>query len=712
VTDAKLCWFELRWPREVAAGQLIEALRALATSRATPIVIETTGMQSGVIHRMALPTAPSGTLIEHLGVAVPGIGFARLARRPPITIDRAVEVRMTTAGRPLRSDDAQSVNRTLLTALNAVRSGEMVVLQWQLVGALAPSSVGNHTDIPGSVVTNLSRSLLGGRTELDAERRGALRSKRSLPGWRVVGRVGVRAERPARQRQLIGQVLSALRSAEGPSAHFRLRSRSVGSIVATKKPWRVPMRLNIAELAAVSSWPAGDTRSLPVSRQSAKVLAPARAVRERGRVLGIATFPGRERPVAIQHESLPQGVHVLGPTGTGKSSLLLNGLSQSIAAGYSVVAVDSKGDLARDTLSCVGNRVDDVVLIDPTDPVAVVGVNPLANSAHSAELVADRLLHIFAQTSTSWGPRLNDILFNALATLARTPGMSLACLPLLLGEPGFRRRVVGALDEPLVLRPFWSSFESWSEAERATAIAPILTRVRPLLVRPDLRALLGQAEPHFDLSRALSERKIVLVSVAKGQLGPEGAALTGSIVVSLLWQAALERSADPASRRYPVHIFIDEFQDFVHGVTDFAEALSQSRGMNVSWTLAHQHLAQLSPSLRSALVNARSRVVFQLAGEDARTLGAADGILKPDDFRSLGAYEAYAQIVADNTVQPWLSLRTLPPPPVTSDPERVRQRSRALYAVSREQVDLDLHRLRDGARADDLGPKPRAGGVR
>jgi len=72
----------------------------------------------------------------------------------------------------------------------------------------------------------------------------------------------------------------------------------------------------------------------------------------------------------------------------------------------------------------------------------------------------------------------------------------------------------------------------------------------------------------------------------------------------------------------------------------------------VGLTLAHQHLGQLNPQMRSAvLANARSRVVFQLAADDARVF-TADSPLDPEDFRSLGAFEAYAQLVADDACSP------------------------------------------------------------
>jgi len=716
MSRSTLRWFELRWPPAVDEERVVHAFRMLAASSATPVILEAVGVRGGVVHRLAVPEAPASMLLQQVRAALPTVGFVRLDDRPSVTVDRAVEICLNTRTRPLNVKETESVCRALLTALSGVGAGESVVLQWQLIAAAMPRHVGSHETASGSGSwsSELSRAFLGASQPLDADARGSLRAKRALPGWRVAGRIGTHAEHPARQRQLIHQVATALRSADAPGVHFALRSTAPKNLVELRRPWRVPMLLNVAELAAVSGWPVGDTSSLPIVRQSSRAVAPSPAISTAGRRLGMATFPGRERPVALGVRDALRHLHVVGPTGVGKSTLLLNLICQDMAAGRAVVVVEPKGDLIAEVLARVpADRTSDVVLIDPTDREAVVGVNPLAGSEHQFELVADQLLGVFHHLyASSWGPRTSDILHAALISLARTPGMSLASLPLLLSDAGFRRRIVGGLNEPLVLQPFWQSFDAWSDAERTAATAPVLNKVRPLLVRPSLRAVLGQVSPRFQLRQVFSERKILLVNLAKGLMGSEAAALLGSIVVAQLWQTAQQRSALSAERRHAVFVFVDEFQDYLNLPTDLADALAQARGLGVGLTLAHQHLSQLSsPQMRSAvLANARSRVVFQLATEDAKVFAGADTALAPEDFRTLGAFEAYAQLVANDSVQPWLSLRTLPPSPASIDPNKVRALSRSQYATSLAHVDQQLQQLRSNARERDLGPRRRTGG--
>ncbi len=385
-----------------------------------------------------------------------------------------------------------------------------------------------------------------------------------------------------------------------------------------------------------------------------------------------------------------------------------------MAAGRAVVVIEPKGDLVADVLARIPpQRIADVVLIDPTDTERPVGFNPLARAGRSPELVADQLLGLFHSLYIAhWGPRTHDILGASLLTLARTPGMTLSALPLLLTDAGFRRQIVPKVSDPIGLGPFWSGFEAWSEGERAAAIAPVMNKLRPLLLRPEMRAIVGQTRRSFDLRRVFTERKILLVSLSKGLLGPETAGLLGSLVISQLWQAVLGRAAITPERRHPAFVYVDEFQDYMHLPLDFADALAQARSLGVGFVAAHQYLHQLDPAMRSAvLANAQSRVAFRLPGEDARVL-AADSPLTPEDFQSLGAFECYMQAVARGTVQPWCSARTLPPSKSLSDPAKVRAASREAYGVNRAEIEADLQALfgRRQSGGDDLKPRRRNAG--
>jgi len=119
------------------------------------------------------------------------------------------------------------------------------------------------------------------------------------------------------------------------------------------------------------------------------------------------------------------------------------------------------------------------------------------------------------------------------------------------------------LNDPIALGPFWAQFEDWSDAERTAVIAPSLNKLRPFVVRPEIRGILGQSDPSFHMSDIFRHHKILLVNLAKGELGPESSALLGALIVSQLWQTVLRRSTVAPEKRHPVFVYVDEFQDYL-----------------------------------------------------------------------------------------------------------------------------------------------------
>jgi type IV secretory pathway TraG/TraD family ATPase VirD4 len=337
-------------------------------------------------------------------------------------------------------------------------------------------------------------------------------------------------------------------------------------------------------------------------------------------VLARSTHPAHPGYLTLGPRDATQHLHVIAPTGAGKSTLLANLALQDIAAGRSVTVVEPKGDLIADLLDRIpADRQGDVVLLDPTDTNHPLGLNVLAG--RDQELVVDQLVGVLhALYAAHWGPRTQDILHAGLLTLALAGGYTFIDLPVLLTDPSLRRRLVPKVQTHPALGPFWAWFEALSDGDRLTATGPVMNKVRSFTLRGATRNLLGQAAPTFDMSRSFARRQLLLVNLAKGRLGPETSQLLGALVLAQLWQAILGRGAIEPAKRHPAMVYVDEFQDYVRLPTDLGDALAQARGLGVGLTLAHQHLAQLGPDMRSAVLsNARSRVVFQ-SGDDAPTL--------------------------------------------------------------------------------------------
>mgnify|MGYP003380514621 CR=1 FL=1 len=95
--------------------------------------------------------------------------------------------------------------------------------------------------------------------------------------------------------------------------------------------------------------------------------------------------------------------------------------------------------------------------------------------------------------------------------------------------------------DPLGLAGFWGWFDELSPEQSAQVLAPVMNKLRSFLLRPDLRAVLGQTEPRFELSEIFGATaapgRALLVRLPRGELGVEAATLLGSLVVHQVWQA-------------------------------------------------------------------------------------------------------------------------------------------------------------------------------
>ncbi len=700
--------FRLHFPRDLTPAQVFAVLLTLngtSTVRALPLGIITRGTSNRIEHFLSLPEVRAN-LADQLPTLVPGLRLE--AVDSPASPNFAWRLWQSTSRRPLRADQPELVSRSLLTSLTAVRGDERLELHWRLGPVRRSLSVGSrHAPMHSeSWALALTTAAVRAPGDLDAEARQALRAKRHEPAWRIDGHLAVVATDRPRAQRLAGSLLAALRSAEGPGVRLGVRRSSPRAL--ERQPWRWPLQVNVEELVGLLAWPLiGVGDGLPVNVQRARHLEPRHPQPRHGRQLGVSP---KGKSVRLSDGDSLRHLLLTGPTGTGKSTTILNLILQDIRSGHSVVLLDPKGDLVEDVLARYpGDRLDELVVIDPRDE-SPVGINPLYKPAQPA-LVADQLLGIFTNLfKDSFGPRTADVLGASLLTLARWGQGSLAVLPLLLTNPGLRRTIVGSSPDPLGTGPFWAWYERLKDAERQQIIAPSLNKLRAFTVRPDLRAVLGQTRPRFALHDLVNKRRVVLVNLAKGSLGPESSALLGTVVLNQVWQALQGRAELPPERRRRVGLYVDEIADYLRLPGDVAELLIQSRSLGVGFTLAHQHLHQLPTDLRAAvLANARSRVLFQLESDDARVFAAGRSELEPADLMGLDSFEAYASLLQDNQVQPYVSLQ-LPPADLPSRAvAELRAHSRATFGQPRAITDAELQALVSPLPAEDapLGRRPR-----
>lgn len=705
MTDV-LSWRQIHWSRPIDLDQPIGAIRALAADQYSPVIfLEARADKTGVVYMLGTLAVALAGVERRLTSAIPDVQLTDLPKiqvRHPVDVAR--RIRLSTRHRALGSDSPELTVQQLLGALTATVGSERLVLQLVLGPRRIPLAVSNQS--PSSVVQPwYAIAWNGNGGTIDPEKRTALRDKVGGHGFAATVRIGASASSPDRRQALILGVHSAIRTAEAPGLQARLVHDSVSRLNTPTVPWRWPLRLNVNEAVTLSAWPIGDTDLPGMPPLHPKQVAPAQLAVAGDRIIGKPLAPGITGLLGYSVTDSARHSWFLGPTGTGKSTAMLNLICEDLEARRPVVVVEPN-DLVTDLLARIpASRRDDIVVLDCTDQ-SPVGINPLARHGRSPELVADGLLGTFQAlygdgSAGSLGPRSTDILANCLNVLARhgdDGDASLVMLPLLLTNTGFRRSLTKDVirQDPIAAGPFWQWFDSLSDDARSQVIAPLSNKLRPLL-RPHLRAVLGQRKPKFNIRDVVlgdaNHPRVLLVPLQKGVVGPETAELLGALVLSDLWLALRERRALAETDRVPLMIYVDEVQDYLR-ISDLADALATSRSLKASWHLAHQYCGQLPATMRAAFEsNARSRIAFQLGTTDARSMAAGQSVVSAEDFSNLPAFHIYASLMRGNAVQPWASGVTLPPPKPTSDPADIRARSRRRYGRSLTDIEVDFASL-------------------
>lgn len=410
------------------------------------------------------------------------------------------------------------------------------------------------------------------------------------------------------------------------------------------------MILNTEELIGFVHLPSNAVRS-PVLKRDAGLTkaAPPIVQNARGLLLGNNIHLGKSIPVRLTSEQRVYHSHLIGATGTGKSTLLFNLIRQDIENGEGVAVLDPHGDLVDKILGIIpAERIDDVVLVDPSDEDYSIGFNIL--SAHSEQektLLASDLVSVFQRLSTSWGDQMQSVLQNAiLAFLNSSRQGTLADMRRFLVEPAFRTEFLKSVSDPNILY-YWQ--KGFSHLSGNRSIGPIITRLEMFLAQRPLAHMVSQPANKLDFGQIMDTGKIFLAKLPEGLLGRENSYLLGAVLVSKFQQLVMARQAKKIAARRDFWIYIDEFANFI--TPTMAEILSGARKYRIGLMLAHHqpHQLQRSPEVASAVMtHPFTRVVFRVGDEDARKLAEGFSFFEASHLKNLEPGQAICRVQRSN----------------------------------------------------------------
>jgi hypothetical protein len=516
--------------------------------------------------------------------------------------------------------------------------------------------------------------------------------KASSPLWHCQVRVGVSSPSRKRARGRIHGLAGAFAVYEGANGFRRRRVPGATRRARARVAGRGYL-LSVPELAQLATLPAAGTVE-GLERAGAGTVAPSRDLPSAGKVLGKAQGT-TARTVAVSVEDARHHFHVLGETGTGKSTLLARLVLQDAAAGRSAVVVDPKGDLIKAILERLPEGAEArTCVLDPDDSERAVGLDLFGG--RDRDLAVEHILGVFRRIYEPWwGPRTDDIMRAACLTLTRIPGTTLVDVPLLLTDFGWRRSVREHLRDRAGLGAFWSWYEKLPEGQRAQHIAPLLNKLRAFVLRGPVRAIVGQENPRLDVGRLLDSGGLLLVRIPKGTLGDETSRLLGAFAVARVWQACMERASRPEATRPDTALYVDEMHNYMALPRSFEDLLAEARGYRLSLVLAHQHLGQLPRDMKDALgANARTKICFASYPEDAFVLEHHfSPQLTAHDLSHLRVFQAACRPCVGGGHGAAFTFTTEPlDDPVAGREETVREASALRFARERRRVELDINR--------------------
>src|ERR1043166_3332136 len=379
--------------------------------------------------------------------------------------------------------------------------------------------------------------------------------KLNSPLFAVVVRVAAKSKHRERALQIIRDIGGGLAVMSNPAGNELIPLSNDGYSVdrheqalLDRQSYRCGMLLNTDELVSLVHAPSQVVRTEKLVRDNLQTKAAPTVVLGQSLVMGTNHHLNDIRDVTLSNDQRTRHMHVVGASGSGKSTFLLNLIKQDMESGEGLCVIDPHGDLIDEAVANVPeSRIGDCILFDPSDADHPIGFNILqAKSDLEKTILSSDLVATFRRMSTSWGDVMDSVLANAvLAILDSSDGGTLFDVKRFLIEKDFRRDFLQTVKDDAI-RHFWTNeFPLLANKPQAS----ILIRLDAFLRQKLVRNVVGQKESKLNFREIMDGKKILLIKLSRGLIGEENSFLLGTLIVSRLYQAALSRQ-DTQERPY------------------------------------------------------------------------------------------------------------------------------------------------------------------
>jgi energy-coupling factor transporter ATP-binding protein EcfA2 len=323
----------------------------------------------------------------------------------------------------------------------------------------------------------------------------------------------------------------------------------------------------------------------------------------------LADFIQVRIPVLVDEDARRRHTYIVGKSGSGKSELikhLAHAYITGAASEASAIIIDPHGDLAEEIASLKDVPEDRLVYFEPAvDFSHFAVVNPFHSShvesartederkyfiTHHAQAIVDGMRAMLGADLTD---NMETVLLHCICTILQVRDGSFLDLQEMVAptkNPSGRQHHLievglGSLFENH--RDFFREafFSDYYTSTRSSVYA----RLKSLTTDNNFsRCLIGRNT--IDLEKAIDHRSVVVFNLAKGVLSADRTRALGCLLLANILSLAFFRQRRPKAQRFPVHLFIDEAQNFISD--RIKETLTEARKFGLYLTLAQQLIGQ------------------------------------------------------------------------------------------------------------------------
>ncbi len=344
---------------------------------------------------------------------------------------------------------------------------------------------------------------------------------------------------------------------------------------------------------------------------------------KRGLTLGKKITDHGDIIIKVDEDSVKHHVYVMGQTGTGKSTLLKTMIEDCINLDHGCCIIDPHGDLFDEVKKITPDkRKKDLISIDTYDLENSLKINLLdleSNDPKIKNTLINELIHVLNivyDLKLTGGPIFETVFRNSLLLAMDDGVIKINGIPTLndvyriIHDDEFRKTLLSLSENQKVKDDFKSLLIQTGEASFNNFKTYISSKINFFTDNHYINTLFNSKEEGLRIRTIIDTKKILLIRLDKGHLGLYNLDKVGMILLNRIVRAIMSRSDISKEKRESFFIFIDEFQNFLHG--DMVGALSEVRKYNCGLVLANQTLGQLNDAMiQSLLGNVGSTIFFR-----------------------------------------------------------------------------------------------------